>query len=378
MHILEAGDKSAPLLVLLHGFPELSYSWRDVILPLAQLGFHVVAPDQRGYGRTQPLQDHAHAAIKFEDDLSPYSLLNLVHDIIALVFALGHTSVACVIGHDFGSSVAGFCALVRPDLFRSLILMSAPFPGAPPLPFAVESGPAATPQNRPAAVPAAVLDDALARLDPPRQYYMRYFCGPGANADMTASEEGLRAFLRAYFHVKSADWAGNASPLPHALPMPASVAGLARLPHYYVMPRGVDMPAAVGAHAPTAEEVARQSSRWLPDNVLEVYVQEFGRAGFQGGLNWYRTMLGEMDGKDWGLRMFSGKKVEVPAMFLAGKMDWGAFQSPGALEKMQREVCVNMKDEDVVFVEDAGHWVQQEQPEDVVRHIRRFLEKQTS
>ena len=131
MHVLEAGYEEAgrPCLLLLHGFPELAYSWRKIMLPLAAAGFHVVAPDQRGYGRTTGWDGD------YDGDLMPFRMLNVVKDALALVFALGHRSVAAVIGHDFGSPAAAFCALARPDVFRSVVMMSAPFAGPPSLPF---------------------------------------------------------------------------------------------------------------------------------------------------------------------------------------------------------------------------------------------------
>ncbi len=118
MHILEAGDPAAPLLLLLHGFPELAYSWRKVMLPLAALGFHVVAPDQRGYGRTTG-QD-----CSFGADLEPFRMIGLATDMLALVKALDHSRAAAVVGHDFGSPVAAWCALARPDIFAAAALMS--------------------------------------------------------------------------------------------------------------------------------------------------------------------------------------------------------------------------------------------------------------
>src|SRR5438128_167672 len=114
MHLLEAGFETPgrPLLLLLHGFPELAYSWRKVMVPLADAGFHVVAPDQRGYGRTTGWDPD------YDGDLTSFRMLNLVRDALGLVAALGHTSVAAVIGHDFGAPVAAWCALTRPDVFR--------------------------------------------------------------------------------------------------------------------------------------------------------------------------------------------------------------------------------------------------------------------
>src|SRR4051812_20158379 len=141
VHMLEAGFEPAdrPLLLLLHGFPELAYSWRKVMLPLAAGGYHVVAPDQRGFGRTTGWDN------RYDADLTSFSMLNMVRDALALVNALGYRSAAAVIGHDAGSPVAAWCALVRPDVFRSVAMMSAPFAGPPELPFHRTEG--ASPQR---------------------------------------------------------------------------------------------------------------------------------------------------------------------------------------------------------------------------------------
>src|ERR1700710_2731395 len=113
MHVLEAGyeTKGRPCVLLLHGFPELAYSWRRVMPALAEAGYHVVAPDQRGYGRTTGWDGD------YDGDLASFRLFNLVRDTLGLVLALGYERVAAVVGHDFGASVAAWCALLRPDVF---------------------------------------------------------------------------------------------------------------------------------------------------------------------------------------------------------------------------------------------------------------------
>ena len=130
MHILEAGFEGGPrpMLLLLHGFPELAYSWRKVMGPLADAGFHVVAPDQRGYGRTTGWDPD------YDGDLQSFRLLHIATDALALLFALGARTVCAVIGHDFGSLAAARCALARPDVFQAVALMSAPFAATPSLP----------------------------------------------------------------------------------------------------------------------------------------------------------------------------------------------------------------------------------------------------
>ena len=131
MHVLEAGfeSKRRPCVLLLHGFPELAFSWRKVMPALAEAGYHVIAPDQRGYGRTSGWDAN------YDGDLASFRLTNLVRDALGLVSAFGDRAVDAVAGHDFGSSVAAWCALVRPDVFRSVVLMSAPFGGPPRLAF---------------------------------------------------------------------------------------------------------------------------------------------------------------------------------------------------------------------------------------------------
>ena len=126
MHVLEAGKPGQPCVLLLHGFPELAYSWRRVIPALADAGYHVLAPDLRGYGRTTGWD---------ESDVASFRMLDLVQDCVALLSRL-HIKDSHVVGHDFGSPLAAYCALTRPDVFRSVVLMSAPFAGPPQLPLA--------------------------------------------------------------------------------------------------------------------------------------------------------------------------------------------------------------------------------------------------
>src|SRR5262249_35835563 len=149
VHILESGYETSerPAVLLLHGFPELAYSWRKVMPALAAAGYHVIAPDQRGYGRTTGWDG------SYDADPDPFRILNMVPDALPLVLALGYREAAAVVGHDAGSPVAAWCALVRPDIFRSVVLMSSPFPGAPALPFNTANG--ASPPQR------AMTDDEL-------------------------------------------------------------------------------------------------------------------------------------------------------------------------------------------------------------------------
>ena len=358
MHVLEAGfePKGRPAVVMLHGFPELAYSWRKVMPSIASAGFHVIAPDLRGYGRTSG------TGVAFDDDLAPFRTLSLVRDIVGLVSAFGYKSVSAVVGHDFGSPLAAWCTVVRPDVFRSLVMMSAPFGGPPALPFDTADAPGTSRSN----APADRIYDELAALKPPRKHYQRYYSTREANANMWKASQGIHAFLRAYYHMKSADWAGNK---PHPLAA-RTAAEWAKLPHYYVMELDKGMAETVAPEMPSAASIA--ANKWLPDEELKVYSEEYGRNGFQGGLQGYRVGSSGRFTPD--LQTFSGRTIDVPSMFVSGKSDWGVYQNPGAVERMQSTACTKMQG--VHLVDGAGHWVQQEQPAEVSRLILQFLRTQ--
>jgi len=266
--------------------------------------------------------------------------------------------VAAVIGHDFGSPVAAYCALIRPDVFQSVALMSAPFGGPPQLPFNTAEEP--TPSVAPD--PSSVFED-LARLDPPRKHYQRYYQTREANDNMWRAPQGLHAFLRAYYHCKSADWAGNK---PFKLAS-FTARELARMPTYYIMDLAKGMAETAAEHMPSEEQVA--ACKWLTDTQLSVYASEFARTGFQGALQWYRCLTGKYVSE---LETFSGRTIDVPACFIAGKSDWGVYQVPGALERMETTACTQWRG--THLVDGAGHWVQQEQPETVSRLLLQFVD----
>jgi pimeloyl-ACP methyl ester carboxylesterase len=355
LHVLEAGfeDRSRPLVLLLHGFPELAYSWRKVMTPLAAAGYRVVAPDQRGYGRTTGWNPD------YDGDLGSFRILNAVRDALGLVSALGHREVAMVAGHDFGASVAAWSALVRPDVFRSVALMSAPFAGPPALPFDTADS-SAQPKS-----PGPSIHDELAKLDRPRKHYQWYYSTRQANGDMWRCPQGVHAFLRGYFHYKSADWSGN-----RPFPLQSWTADeLAKMPTYYIMDLNKNMAETVAPIMPSAAEIA--DCRWLPDSELKVYSSEYERNGFQGGLQWYRARTeGVYDAE---LQLFSGRTIDVPSIFIAGKSDWGTYQRPGNFERMQKVACTRMLG--CHLLDGAGHWVQQEQPEPVTELLLEFLER---
>lgn len=226
MHVAEAGAGTGPLVVLLHGFPECWYSWRHQLAALARAGYHVVAPDQRGYGRTGAPPDPA---------ISSYSMLHLVGDVIGLIDALGADRVV-VAGHDWGAPVAWNTALLRPDRVSGVIGLSVPY-----LPRGSEP-------------PISVLRAAYSD-----RFYMCYFQQPGiADAELSADP---RATFRRLLFAASGD--GGKGGLP-------------------VVPAG-------GGILDICPEPAELPG-WLTEADIDVFAAEFARAGFTGPLNWYRTL----------------------------------------------------------------------------------------
>ncbi len=353
-HVLCAGENQPgrPLAVLLHGFPELAFSWRRIMLPLVQAGYFVIAPDQRGYGLTI---DKTHGdqigPVPYQTPLDNYQMVNLARDVIGLVNALGRERVDLLAGHDFGSPVAAWCGLIRPDVFDRIALMSAPFGGAPALP---------NPAHRPS---APVIDiQALGRLTPARKHYQWYYSTEQANLDMLNASDGLHQFLRDYYHAKSADWPGNT---PHPLE-PHSAEALAEMPHYYIMGASQTMPQAVRDSRPDPAEV--RENQWLPDEDLAVYAAMYKATGFQSSLQWYRcgtsTQFIRLH------QLFGGRRIESPCCFIAGRQDWGIHQKPGDLARLESTVCADFRG--TTLIDGAGHWVQQEQPAQVIEALLAF------
>lgn len=358
IHILEAGytsEKDRPLIVLLHGFPEIAFSWRKVMPLLASAGFYVVAPDLRGYGRTTGWDTRDYANV----DLRDFSAVNLVRDVLLLVNAVGYKTVRCIVGHDFGARPAIYSALTRPDIFQSLVLLSHPFNGTPDLSNTIDPS-----RNR---KQIGDVHAALASLG--RKHYKWYYSTEPADEEMTHPHQGLHEFLRGYFHLKSASWSGN-DPYPLE---GLSATEMAKLPHYYVMPLNASMPEAVArSMAQESDEALQRCREWLPDADLEVYMSEYARTGFQGGLNWYRVHTMSESEPLRLLDVVAGKKIEVPCSYISGQKDWGTYQDPGAIEKMgSSEVCTDFRGKTII--EGAGHWVLQEKPEEVSKAILEFV-----
>jgi pimeloyl-ACP methyl ester carboxylesterase len=304
MRVLEEG--TGPLVVLCHGFPELGYSWRHQLHALAEAGYRAVAPDQRGFGGS----DHPEAS-------ETYTLSHLAGDIVGLVHALGEERAA-IVGHDWGAAVAWTCALLRPDMFRAVGLLSVPYLAD------FWSGPP----------PTAAMREMLAGG---HMFYQLYFQEPGrADADL---ERDVRDSLVRIFKGASGDcapeqrWRFVFSPSENFLD---ALQGHGGLPS------------------------------WLTEEELAVFVEAFGKSGFTGGLNWYRNL----DRSRELLAFLAHSRIGQPSIFVAGSEDAVIGMYRAAFDDLERTMPgLRAK----VLLQGAGHWVQQERPEEVNRLLLGFL-----
>lgn len=297
MHVAEAG--AGPLVILCHGFPESWYAWRHQLTALAEAGFHAVAPDMRGYGQTeQPAE------------LEAYDIFQLTGDIVRLAQALG-AEKAVVVGHDWGAWVAAYCALLRPDLFHALALVSVPYQPR----RAVNQS---TWEQQ--TYPGKIFYQAMLRAPQSEPYFM---------ADVRMRLLGGLYGL-----------SGDADPADRWSPVIDPTA-----PHRHITPK---MPA------------------WLSAEDLDYLTAEFTRAGFTGGLNYYRNM-----DRNWALTPFlAGAKILQPSCFIAGELDPVLTFLPEAY----RNLATNMPNLRAnVLLPGAGHWTQQERPAEVNHHLIEFL-----
>lgn len=365
--ILEAGDPACPLILLFHGYPELAYTWRKIIFPLAAHGFHVVAPDSRGYGRTTGWDTSSYA----HTNLSQFTQMQLVLDNIALLRALGHESAALVVGHDFGATAASGCAMARPDLFKAAVFISHVPTGSVNLPVLKQDNAASNTSSEKQEQPKLARDPeihtSLARRERPLKHYQWYNSTTKAAKDWAEPSQGLKTFLRGYVHLKSHVWKGNAVDMGRLMGWTADQ--LARMPGYYVMPLDATMPQVV--ENDMRDEDSSLTEAFFSDAELDVYVQEFTRTGFQGMLNWYRSST---DARNMNMQMaiFAGYKFQVPVTYIGGIADWGNYQRPGALEGLESGSIATDYRGTRIF-EGAGHWPQTEIPDILCDEIVKFL-----
>jgi len=302
MHIAECGE--GPLVLMCHGWPELWYSWRHQLVALAEAGFHAVAPDMRGYGRTDATAE-----------ISSYTILDIVGDMVGLVGALGEKQ-AIIVGHDWGANVAWHAALFRPDVFPAVAALSVPF------------------RQRGPAPPLHMLRKA-GQLT----HYWFHFQEPGvAEAEF---ERDPRAALRRVLYSIS----GDAPPETRRLTLQPGKGWLANTLDPVILPA------------------------WLTDADLDHMAAEFSRSGFRGGLNWYRNI-----DRNWELTApWAGALIRRPALFIAGSEDPViALGSGAAAVQAMPDTVPGLTRQ--LLIDGAGHFIQQERPRLVNEALLGFLE----
>ncbi|MFC4113711.1 alpha/beta fold hydrolase [Nonomuraea zeae] len=303
IHLVEQG--AGPLVLLVHGFPESWYSWRHQLPALAAAGFRAVAIDVRGYGRSSK-----------PGETAAYAMTAHVADNVAVVRALGERS-AVIVGHDWGSSIATGSALLRPDLFRAVGMLSVP--------YAPRGGPRPT--------------EAFARLGSGgEEFYVSYFQAPGrAEAEI---EPDVRGWLAGFYAALSADT------------MPATGGD------------GVHFVAAGGRLSDRFPSGVLPS--WLTEADLDVYAGEFERTGLTGALNRYRNV-----DRDWAdLAAWDGAPITQPALFAGGRLDASTTWMAGAIEDFPRTLP-NLTS--CHLLDGCGHWIQQERAGEVNRLLIDWL-----
>ena len=306
--VLEGGFEkdNAPLVLLIHGFPELGVSWRAQVQALGEAGYHVVAPDMRGYGGTDKSEGAA-----------AYSLLNLVGDMVDLVRALGRTQCV-VVGHDWGAPVAWHCALLRPDVFRAVAGLSAPF------------------QPRRIKGPPTAAMAAISRRAGLGDLYIVRFQAADAHRALEADPaKTLRKLFYAYDGATPADRRSTGF-LPEGMALLDTIDDAATLPP------------------------------WMSADHFAEYVQAFSAGGFDGPLNWYRAL-----DLNWSQTAFvQNQTITPPALFVVGEDD-PVRHYAGSAEPGLKDWVPNLTRS--VVVPGAGHWIQQERPDEVNALLLEFL-----
>jgi pimeloyl-ACP methyl ester carboxylesterase len=306
MHVAEQGE--GPLVLLCHGFPELAYSWRHQLKALAEAGYRAVAPDQRGYGRSD-----------CPEAIEDYHVLKLTGDVVGLVEALGDER-AVIVGHDWGAAVAWHCALLRPDIFSAVVLLSVPYLQRSP------AGPRPTEQMK--------------QLAGEGHFYQLYFQEPGK------AEAEFEADVRKSMSMLLYSASGDASPQERW--------------RFLFNKSETFLDTGV---------VPKRLPAWLTEADLDFFVSEFERTGFRGGLNWYRNIDAL-----WELTPFlSGAKIRQPSLFIAGEVDAVIAMYRPQFEGLEQTMPGLQRK---VLLPGAGHWIQQERPAEVNELILQFLSHQ--
>ncbi|MGB8942351.1 MAG: alpha/beta hydrolase [Streptomyces sp.] len=311
IHLVEQG--TGPLVLLVHGFPESWYSWRHQLPVLAEAGFRAVAIDVRGYGRSSKPRE-----------VAAYRMTEHIADNVGVVRALGEES-ATIVGHDWGSAIAANSALLKPDVFTAVGLLSVPY----------------APRNgfRPT--------DAFARIGGDEEFYVSYFQEEGrAEAEI---EPDVRGWLAGFYASLSADTMPSAADGPSL---------------HFVAPGG-----RMSDRFPAGEGqvgVAQSLPSWLTEADLDVYAAEFERTGLTGALNRYRNV-----DRDWeDLAAWDGAPITQPSLFIGGDQDASTTWLADAI-KAYPETLPGLASSHIL--EGCGHWVQQERAYEVNRLLVEWL-----
>lgn len=301
LRVVEAGERGAPVVILAHGFPELAYSWRHQIPVLAEAGYHVLAPDQRGYGgssRPEPIE--------------AYDIHHLTADLVGLLDDVG-AERAVWIGHDWGAAVVWNAPLLHPDRVAAVAALSVP----------------AVPRSHVAPTRAwrKMLGD--------RFFYILYFQEPGV-ADAELNGDPARTIRRMLGGLRT-----SGDPLSAArMVAPGDEGFIDRLPEPDRLPD------------------------WLSQDELDHYISEFSRTGFTGGLNWYRNF-----DRNWETTPeLADAKITVPALFIGGTAD-----PVLTFTRADRAAELITGPYQQVMLDGAGHWLQQERPDEVNSALLDFL-----
>jgi pimeloyl-ACP methyl ester carboxylesterase len=303
LRVTDAGDPGAPVVVLAHGFPESAYSWRHQIPALADAGYHVLAPDQRGYGGSSK-----------PEAIEDYNIVALTGDVIGLLDDVD-AERAVIVGHDWGAVVAWTLPLLHPDRVAGVVGMSVP-----PIP-------------RPPAPPTQIWRTMFGE----NFFYILYFQEPGV-ADTDLARDTATTMRRMIGGLR--DSSGGAAMARMAAPGPEGFVD--RLPEPDGLPG------------------------WITQAELDHYIAEFTRTGFTGPLNWYRNF-----DRNWELTASTpAPTITAPSLFIAGTADPVLTFTPR--DRISDIVSGEYRE---VLIDDAGHWIQQERPDEVNAAVLEFLSR---
>jgi pimeloyl-ACP methyl ester carboxylesterase len=305
LRVIEAGDRGAPVVVLAHGFPELAYSWRHQIPALAEAGYHVLAPDQRGYGGSSR-----------PDAIDAYNIHELTADIVGLLDDIG-AEQAVWVGHDWGAVVVWNAPLLHPGRVTAVAALSVP----------------ALPR---AQVPPT---QAFRKIVGENFFYILYFQEPGV-ADAELDGDPARTMRRMMGSLRTSG--DQLAAMRMVAPGPEGF--IDRLPEPDGLPD------------------------WISQNELDHYISEFSRTGFTGGLNWYRNFDRNWETTAELAPELGNARISVPSLFIAGTAD--PVLSFTRADRASEVISGPYRQ---VMIDGAGHWIQQERPDEVNETLLDFL-----